>query len=147
MSLQGPDKENQPATLLTKSPIANEGAPILLCQSNHTPLWIGFGCVEVGASSTRDFTLVNPQAFPIEVTALSSLEKLGILVTLGSGRTISLQPGGSVLGHISWSPQKNCSLRETVELSINMNSVVAISIHGFAGIGATYVSHLAPSLI
>jgi hypothetical protein len=139
MSLQA-NKENLSDTLLIKSSFVNDGAPILLCQANQTPLWVGFGCVEVGASLTREFTLVNPQASRVDVVVTSSFEKMGIRVTLGGfGRTILLQPGESVLGQISWTPQKNCSLRETIELSINTNLTIMILIHGFAGIGATFV--------
>jgi hypothetical protein len=121
-----------------KSPRLNDAAPILLCQSNQTPLWIGFGCVEVGSVVTRHFDLVNPQVSLIEVAIKSSLEKSALVVDFRDIRekVVTLQPGASLRCDISWSPQQNTSLSETIELTLDMDTTLILSVHGFAGIGA-----------
>jgi hypothetical protein len=132
------EKENIAEAAQTSKSHLNDVAPVLLCQPNQTPLWIGFGCVGVGSVVTRHFRLINPQISSIEVAIQSSFDKSDIVVTFPEtqDKIIALQPGGSVRGEITWSPEKNRSLSETIELSLNMATTLAISVHGFAGIGA-----------
>lgn len=119
---------------------SNELNSVLMCQqdSQETQLWIGFGCVSVGSLSIRQFTVINPQTTPTNISISKSLERFGISLTFGDQKetSITLQPGESTQGYITWEPQTNLSLREDIVLNINSSFKLKIRVHGFGGIGA-----------
>lgn len=121
----------------------NELNPVLMCQElQETPLWIGFGCVSIGSLTTRQFTLVNPQTIPIQVSIFKYPKKFGIQLYFGEEKltTVTLQPNDSIQAYIIWESQSNLSLREDIILQINSTFKLTVTVHGFGGIGAVYIS-------
>lgn len=112
--------------------------PVLLCQSNQPPLWIGFGCVPIGGTTVRHFTILNSGSSSVEIqqSSFSILNDVKVLIGESELVPVSLLSGQSVAASISWSPQKNYSLRENLHISVEPNITLTLSFHGISGIGS-----------
>lgn len=124
---------------LPKAIDQSEVSPILLCQSDQPPLWIGFGCVQVGSTTVRQFTLVNPQKSAVEISATFNYNQNGITLAIGEpdNRTVILFPGKRIEATISWNPQRNYSLCDTIQIILQNGVILSISVHGLSGIGVS----------
>lgn len=136
------NKENIEIITKESKLLLNDVNPVLMCQElQETPLWIGFGCVSIGSLTIRQFTLINPQTISVQVCIFKCPEKYGIHLTFGDEKltNITLQPGDSIKGYITWESKSNLSLREDIILQINSSYTLTIQVQGFGGIGAVRI--------
>ena len=151
------DKENDkltksvlnisPGTKQPVKPIIHkvEASYILVCSKFQESLHIDFGRVAVKSTKQIQFTLRNPskqKSVKVSVDRLS--EKSGINVILDSIETksVAIDPEGSKVGVIYWSPTNDSTIRSVVHLKMDDRAPLQIVVNGIAGSGIVRIMNV-----
>ena len=121
----------------------SDDIPTLVCGICPEPVWIGFGCVNIGTKTTRQFTIVNPKDYSIKLVVQKCPTRKGFTINLGNEETVStLQPGESLSGYIHWIPSENMSVREVASILVNGDMSLHFTLHGISGIGQVIAENM-----
>ena len=114
-----------------------QSIPTLICGQFQESVWIGFGCVNVGMKTTRQFKLINPENSEMTLSVEKCPSKKGFSIFLsGDGATsITLAPQEQICGFVHWTPTENMSVREVALIKINSRIPLQLTLHGISGIG------------
>lgn len=140
------DKENRQnggaslsSSLEMSLPTKTASVATLICEKFQGAVWVGFGCVDLNCTTSREFKLVNPSSQPVTITIDKCPAKKGFAITLGArggaGSCVTVNASDSVSGYVNWSPTDNISVRETATLLLDNKHKLQLTLHGIAGMG------------
>ena len=143
------DKENHQNTAVSLDTTTNAFFPnkagavvsnttaTLICEKFQGAVWVGFGCVALHCTTTREFNLVNPSSSSVDITVDKCPAKKGFTITFGENgaSSVSVGPAQTVSGHVHWRPPDSASVREVVTLLMDKKHRLQLTLHGIAGMG------------
>jgi hypothetical protein len=126
-------------TTQTKSTI-----PTVLCEKFQGAVWIGFGCVSVNHTTTREFKLANQSSKPVTISVDKCPTKKGFMIHFGEqcGKSVTVGANESVLGSVQWTPSEDISVREAAVLLMDGKHRLPLTLHGISGVGTVSLTFL-----
>ena len=123
----------------------------VICEKFQGAVWVGFGCVALNCTTSREFHLVNPSSSTVNITVDKCPEKKGFSITFGTDHatSVSVGPSETLSGQVHWTPSDNMSIREVGVLLMDNKHRLQLTLHGIAGKGTVseFINHLISYLI
>lgn len=126
-------EKSQDFSITSKSSVSAS----VICEKFQGAVWVGFGCVPLNCTTTREFNIVNPTSQPVTLTVEKCSVKKGFSITFGSSGALTVTVGASetVPGYVHWNPSENLSVRESALLLMDNKHRLQLTLHGIAGMG------------
>jgi len=126
----------------------SELVPTLLCAPFQSTLWLGFGCVSLNILTKKIFILKNETTknsiISVEKWNKTSAAKNGFSIILGAENSphhIVIKPGEAITATVTWLPDIDQTISETILLKLNDKLSLQLSLHGIAGSGDVIKSY------